>query len=156
MEYPSSIQWLQGGSHAGQLAIADYNKGRVQIRSAETGTLLRTVEVDENHCVSGVAELANDCLGVVPHSSDAVALVPPAIARKAEAELNLLQSDLTRLLVGLGAARQVSTFRLYWLLGVPQRACWRSGSGCGVPGSPPPVRERVVGAAPGRDADHLH
>ena len=91
MEYPSSIQWLQGGSHAGQLAIADYNKGRVQIRSAETGTLLRTVEVDENHCVSGVAELANDCLGVVPHSSDAVALVPPAAA------------ESTRLITRLGA-----------------------------------------------------
>ena len=91
MEYPSSIQWLQGGSHAGQLAIADYNKGRVQIRSAETGTLLRTVEVDENHCVSGVAELANDCLGVVPHSSDAVALVPPAAA------------ESTRLVTRLGA-----------------------------------------------------
>ena len=91
MEYPSSIQWLQGGSHAGQLAIADYNKGRVQIRSAETGTLLRTVEVDENHCVSGVAELANDCLGVVPHSSDAVALVPPAAA------------ESTRLITRVGA-----------------------------------------------------
>jgi hypothetical protein len=78
MEFPSGIEWLRHGMHAGQLAIADYNKGRVQIRSADTGYLLRTVALKKSgrhYCVSGVAELTGDCLGVVPHSRDTVALV---------------------------------------------------------------------------------
>ena len=81
LEYPSAVEWLRGGSYAGQLAVADYNNGRVQIRNADTGALSCTVALEDS-CVSGCAELAGDSLAVVPHFSDAVAVFDlGAIAR---------------------------------------------------------------------------
>ncbi len=74
LEYPSAVEWLRGGIYAGQLAIADYNNGRVQIRNSNTGTLEYTMTLECGNCVSGVAELSGDKLAVVPHSSDAVAV----------------------------------------------------------------------------------
>ncbi len=74
LEYPSAVEWLRGGMYAGQLAIADYNNGRVQIRNSDTGTLEYTVTLECDNCVSGVAELSGDKLAVVPHASDAVAV----------------------------------------------------------------------------------
>lgn len=73
LEYPSAIEWLRGGMYAGHLAIADYNNGRVQIRNSETGALQCSMTLD-GFCVSGVAELLDDNIAVVPHSSDAIAV----------------------------------------------------------------------------------
>eukprot|EP01047_Picozoa_sp_COSAG01_P068223 COSAG01_NODE_9811_length_2337_cov_21.693029_2_plen_370_part_00 len=47
LEYPSACQWMSSGPHAGALAIADFNNGRVQLREPGRGRVLRNVRLTQ-------------------------------------------------------------------------------------------------------------
>ncbi|KAK3250411.1 hypothetical protein CYMTET_40213 [Cymbomonas tetramitiformis] len=75
LEYPSGLCFLQQGVHEGDLAIADFNRGRVQIRRSKSGELLCMVDIPQRACVSDVAQLAGGPLVVVPYGHPSILAV---------------------------------------------------------------------------------